>query len=68
MNFIKTLLPITKTIVEANNFDIQKIKNPDIKGTEYQNGEMKNFYNVREYIYYIEIIINAGVAERRILN
>jgi len=50
VNFIKSLLPITKTIVEANNFDIQKITNPSIEGKEYQNGEMKDFYNVREYI------------------
>ena len=50
VNFVKTLLPITKVIVEANNFDIQKIKNPDIKGIEYQNGTTKDFYNVREYV------------------
>ena len=50
VNFIKTLLPITKTIVEVNNFDIQKIKNPDIQGVEYQEGSLKNFYNVREYV------------------
>ena len=52
VNFIKTLLPITKIIIEANNFDIQKIKNPDIKSKEYQEGEMKDFYNVREYVLY----------------
>jgi len=50
VNFIKSLLPVTKTIVEANNFDIQKIKNPDIQGTEYQEGEQKGFYNVKEYV------------------
>ena len=52
VNFVKSLLPITKTVVEANNFDIQKIKNPDIEGIEYQEGVMKNFYNIREYILY----------------
>jgi len=52
VNFVKSLLPITKTIVEANNFDIQKIKNPNIEGTEYQNGNLKDFYNVREYVLY----------------
>jgi len=52
VNFVKSLLPITKIIVEANNFDIQKIKNPDIKGVEYQEGAMKDFYNVREYVLY----------------
>ena len=50
VGFVKTLLPITKIIVEANNFDIQKIKNPNIEGNMYQEGAMKDFYNVREYV------------------
>ena len=44
------ILPITKTIVEIGAFDIQKIKNPDISGKEYQEGEQEGFYNTREYI------------------
>lgn len=44
------ILPITKCIVEIANFDIQKIKNPNIKGIEYQQGEQSGFYNLREYI------------------
>ena len=44
------ILPITKTIIEVANFDIQKIKNPDISGKEYQEGEQKGFWNLREYI------------------
>lgn len=47
---IKKILPITEIIVEPANFDIQKIKNPDIQGEEYQNGVLKNFWNVREYV------------------
>ena len=47
---IKQLLPITKVIVEVAGFDIQKIKNPDIKGEEYQQGEQLGFWNVREYV------------------
>ena len=43
-------MPVTKIIIEANNFDIQKIKNPNIEGKEYQEGAMKDFYNVREYV------------------
>ncbi|MFR4400568.1 MAG: RRXRR domain-containing protein [Anaerobutyricum soehngenii] len=30
------ILPINQIIVETASFDIQKIKNPDIQGTEYQ--------------------------------
>lgn len=44
------ILPITKIIIEVASFDIQKIKNPDIQGIEYQQGEQLNFWNVREYV------------------
>jgi len=44
------LLPIRKIFVETASFDIQKIKNPDISGTEYQQGEQLDFWNVREYV------------------
>lgn len=44
------ILPITKIIVEVASFDIQKIKNPNIKGEEYQQGEQLNFWNIREYV------------------
>lgn len=44
------ILPITKIIVEVASFDIQKIKNPDISGQEYQQGEQLGFWNVREYV------------------
>ena len=44
------ILPIRKIIVEVASFDIQKIKNPNIQGKEYQQGEQLNFWNVREYV------------------
>lgn len=44
------ILPITKIIVEVASFDIQKIKNPTINGTEYQQGEQLGFWNIREYV------------------
>ena len=47
---IKKLLPITDVIVQVASFDIQKIKNPDIQGIEYQQGEQLGFWNVREYV------------------
>ena len=43
-------LPISKIIVETASFDIQKIKNPGIQGTEYQQGDQLGFWNVREYV------------------
>ena len=50
INKIHKILPITKIIVETASFDIQKIKNPNIKGEEYQQGEQLNFWNIREYV------------------
>ena len=44
------LLPVTKIIIETASFDIQKIKNPEIQGKEYQQGDQLDFWNVREYV------------------
>ena len=50
INRIKKILPITKIILETANFDIQKIKNPNIDNYGYQEGEQKGFYNVKQYV------------------
>jgi hypothetical protein len=47
---ITTRLPVTKIIIETAKFDIQKIKNPDIEGKEYQEGEQLGYYNLTCYI------------------
>ncbi len=47
---VKKILPITDVTVEVAQFDIQKIKNPDIAGVEYQQGDQMGFWNVREYV------------------
>ena len=44
------MLPITKIVVETASFDIQKIKNSDISGADYQQGEQLGFWNVSEYV------------------
>lgn len=44
------LLPVTKIVIETASFDVQKIKNPDIEGTGYQQGDQLGFWNVREYV------------------
>ena len=49
---VQELLPIAKTVLEVANFDIQKIKNPEIEGKSYQQGVRKDFWNLREYILY----------------
>lgn len=45
-----SILPISRIIIEVAQFDTQKIKNPDISGDEYQEGDQLGFWNVREYI------------------
>ena len=47
---VHKILPITRIIVETASFDIQKIKNPDISGTDYKQGEQLGFWNIREYV------------------
>lgn len=44
------ILPINKLVVEVASFDIQKIKNPNISGIEYQQGVQLGFLNIRQYI------------------
>ena len=41
--------PIQKIIVEVAEFDIQKIKEPNISGIEYQQGTLQG-YNIRNYL------------------
>lgn len=49
---VHKILPISNIIVEVASFDIQKIKNPEISGIDYQQGEQLGFWNVREYVLY----------------
>lgn len=44
------ILPVSRIVVETAAFDIQKIRNPKIEGTEYQQGDQLGFWNVREYV------------------
>lgn len=50
IKYLMSILPITETIIEVANFDIQKIKNPTIEGKGYQEGEQYGYRNLREYI------------------
>lgn len=47
---ITKIIPISEIHVEVASFDIQKIKNPDITGIEYQQGDQLDSWNVREYV------------------
>ena len=47
---LKRLLPISSVTIEVANFDIAKIENPDIAGTDYQQGDMYGYQNMRSYL------------------
>lgn len=48
-NRLLSKVPITETHVETVRFDMQKMENPEILGTEYQQGELQG-YEIREYL------------------
>jgi len=50
VDMVCKILPVADITVEAASFDIQKLKNPEISGVEYQQGEQLGFWNVREYV------------------
>jgi len=47
---IHSFLPISKVNVETAEFDIHKLKNPDIKPEHYAKGEQYGFENMKAYI------------------
>lgn len=46
----KKILPIKEKIIEGNSFDISKMKNPDISGKAYQQGEQYGYENTKAYV------------------
>ena len=71
IELVHKLLPISKIIVEVASFDIQKIKNPNISGVEYQQREQLDFWNVREYVLFRDnhtCQCCKGKSKDRILN
>ncbi len=48
--FVESILPVSKWILETASFDIHKIKDPGVSGTGYQNGSLKDFYNIKAYV------------------
>ena len=50
IDLICSLLPISHIVIETASFDIQKLKNPEIEGVDYQHGEQYGFWNTREYV------------------
>lgn len=47
---LHTILPVSAITIEVAQFDTQLIKNPEIMGEQYQQGEQLGFWNIREYV------------------
>lgn len=47
---VKSILPITETILEAGKFDPHKLKNPSVEGVGYQKGDQFGYENVKAFV------------------
>ncbi len=50
VDMVCSVLPVRNIIVEVAQFDTQLLKNPEISGKQYQQGEQLGFWNTREYV------------------
>ncbi len=50
INQCKTLLPITRVVLETGTFDMAKMNNPNITNTQYQQGVQYGFENVKAFV------------------
>ena len=76
LEFVCSVLPVTKVTVEVASFDLQKLK-ADMEGLkhpqgeEYQQGEQLGFWNAREYVLFRDSHICQcckGKSKDKILN
>lgn len=68
---VHKLLPISKIVVKTAAFDIQKINNSNISGSQYQQGNQYGFWNTREYVLYRDghtCQLCKGKSKDKILN
>ncbi len=50
IRMVHAILPIRTISIEVAQFDLQKIRQPEIEGKAYQQGPQWGFWNVREYV------------------
>jgi hypothetical protein len=50
IRMVHAILPVRKITIEVAQFDLQKIRHPEIEGKAYQQGPQCGFWNVREYV------------------
>ena len=58
------LLPVTKIVIETASFDIQKIRNPEVEGTGYQQGDQREMSGRSVGETDSELMLNARRANR----
>jgi hypothetical protein len=50
VQFVQSILPVKKWNFELAAFDIHRITNPEVSGAGYQDGVLKDYYNVKQYV------------------
>lgn len=50
IHLLRSLMPISRVVIEVANFDIQKLEDPNISGVDYQKGDMYGYQNMRSYL------------------
>ena len=50
INQLKSLMPITKIVLEIGTFDMAKMNNPEITNKQYQQGVQYGFENTKAYV------------------
>lgn len=50
ISIISAIAPVAHLVIEVAKFDIQKIKNPDTEGVEYQQGDLYSYANVKSFV------------------
>src|SRR5712692_1481390 len=50
IRLVHQILPVSRTTIEVAQFDLQKIRHPEMEGKQYQEGPQAGFWNVREYV------------------
>lgn len=46
-----SLVPSPHLSIEVGKFDVAKMINPEISGADYQNGQVKGYYDVRYFVF-----------------
>ena len=64
INQMYQILPIKRLTIEVAQFDTQLLKNPEIRGVEYQQGEQLGFWNTRS-MYCSETSTLANAVKER---